>query len=371
MKRKIKVAIPTIYTPDCPTIRSRLYPLCNILTERGFEFTFFTLDKGDQETGKGIIYKGYSSYIELIKFISALKKDDFDIILSCKPYSITGVLPYLIAKLKRIGYILDVDDKIFPSEINKWWRLPLYFQEWIAERLMMMLKPPTIVASKGLENYWGKHVVYIPNSADLDNFSKKNCSYNIIKEKYNLKGFVVLWPAVFFQETDRNYIFEIFKQLKDKNADILLLILGNGEYFPYMKNKAYEMGLSNVFFAGAVDYRDMPLYYASADAGIIPLRNNHYDSCKGPIKLYEYMAMELPVIATRIGEPKEMIEKADSGVLLPFDDADKAVEIIINLFSSKENLIKLGKNGRIYLENHQSLKKHADMLEKILLSTIN
>jgi len=369
--RKTRVIVPTVYHADCPTVRSRLFLWSEMLVNKSFEFTFLILGDGIKEVCPGITYWGYKNYLDLIRIVLNLRKEDYDIILSCKPYSISGVLPYLMSRIRRMGYLLDVDDRIFPSEINKWWRLPLYVQEWCAERLMMWMKPLTVVASRALKDYWGDHVEYVPNTVKLSAFSRHMVSSNAIKENFGIHGPVVVWPAVFFQEIDRTYVLEIFDFIQKMRKGIALLVLGSGDYLASVKATAHQLRLSNVHFGGAVDHGQMPSLYASADAGILPLRNNHYDACKGPIKLYEYMAMELPVIATPIGEPREMVEKAHCGILIPFDNPAKAAMNIIELLESGERLKQLGRNGRAYLEHHQSLQAQAERIENMLLMTQN
>jgi len=146
------------------------------------------------------------------------------------------------------------------------------------------------------------------------------------------------------------------------------MVVGDGEYLAHIKQRVRHMGLQNVHFTGAIPHEQMPSYYAMADAGILPLRNNRYDESKGPIKLYEYMAMELPVIATPIGEPKLMIEAAQCGILIPFNNAARAAAIIQGFCDSEDAMHRMGKNGRVYLEKHQTLTKQAAMLERSLSS---
>ncbi|HVO65927.1 MAG TPA: glycosyltransferase family 4 protein [Syntrophales bacterium] len=364
--RKIRVVVPTVYRPECPTVRSRLLPLCRELVPKGFEFEFLVIGEGKNNIEPGITYSGYRSYVELASRISSSKKRDTDILFPSKPYTITGLLSLLVARLKGIGYVLDIDDRTFPSEINKWWRLPLYLQEYFSDRFLKWLKTPTVVASRGLAEYWGKHALYAPNSTDLCLFDRTRWNSGYIREKVGLTGQILIWPAVFFQETDRQYMLDIFAALQKSGEEVVLLVIGDGEYLPHIKSRAKSLKLENVVFTGTVDYRDMPNYYASATAGLLPMRNNHYDSCKGPIKLFEYMAMELPVIATDIGEAREVIPRADCGILIPFDDPDRAAAMIAELMSSSERLQNLGKNGRRFLLEQHSFAHHADQLEILL-----
>lgn len=371
MKDKIRVIVPTIYTSDCPTIRSRLYPLCSRIASNGFEFTFLILGKETNEVYPGLTYKSYKNYWELIKTVFALNKRNVDIILSCKPHSITGLLSFIISRVRGIAYVLDVDDRItFSSSVNKWLRWILFFQEKISEQILRILKPPTVVASLGLEDFWGKHAHYISNSADTLFFSKKEKKTGRIKEGLPLDSHVIIWPAVFFHEIDREYILEIFECIQRRESNIFLIVLGKGDYLPVIKEKAKKTGLYNIIFKGEVDYERIPDFYSLSDAGIIPLRNNEFDASKGPIKLYEFMSMELPIITTPIGEPKYMVEKANCGIIIPFNDADKAADSIIELLRSKERLKQMGENGRNYLTQFQSLEQQAAKMENVLLSVI-
>jgi len=368
--KRVRVVIPTVYRPECPTVRSRLLPLCLELVSEGFCFEFLVLGEGTETVAPGVIYHGYRNYFELAWLLLNISDQNTDILLPCKAYTITGLLSLIVAKMKGIGYLLDVDDRTFPSEINKWWRLPLYIQEFVSERLLMVLKPPTTVASRALADFWGKHAIYIPNTADLAKFDRNSWNGDYINEKFGIAGQVIIWPAVFFQETDRQYVLDIFRRIQLMEASLTLLIIGEGEYLPEIKERAAAYGLENVVFAGSVPYNEMPDYYASATAGLLPLRNNHYDACKGPIKLFEYMAMELPVIATDIGEPREIISQADCGILLPFSDPQKAAAMIVELVQSSEQLRIYGNNGRNYLEVGHSISDQAFRLEQALQTAI-
>lgn len=365
------MVVPTPYDVDCPTVRSRLIPLCASLVKKGYAFTFLVQGRGTEEVASGITCRGYGNYLELLRIIGCLGPGETDIVFACKPYSITGMASFIIAKLRGLAYVLDVDDRTFPSEIIKWWRLPLYIQEWCVERFLMLARPLTVVASSTLAVYWGNHVAYIPNSADLKRFSKSRWNSGIIRDRFRIQSPVVIWPAVFFQETDRDYVLKIFSCIQAKGSNISLLVIGDGEYLPFIREKAKRMGMANVVFAGRIHYEEMPHYYASADAGILPLRNSHYDACKGPIKLYEYMAMELPVIATDTGEPKAVLENAGCGIIVPFEEPDRAANMIIELFSTPELLRNMGDIGRRFLLERQSFEHLAEKLETIFIKALD
>ena len=56
--------------------------------------------------------------------------------------------------------------------------------------------------------------------------------------------------------------------------------------------------LPNVHFLPACAHGDAPAIYAGFDVGLIPYRINPYTEGLSPLKLYEYLAMGVPVVAT-------------------------------------------------------------------------
>ena len=107
-KQSLRVVIPTVYPSDCPTIRSRLYPMCLKLSKKGFSFTFLLAKEKTREISPGIVFKGYRNYWELLKEIFNIDSQSADIILACKPYSITGVpWPLVVRTFWTLGFHFD------------------------------------------------------------------------------------------------------------------------------------------------------------------------------------------------------------------------------------------------------------------------
>lgn len=66
--------------------------------------------------------------------------------------------------------------------------------------------------------------------------------------------------------------------------------------------------LDNVHFPGMIAYEDVPGYIAAFDACIIPFVRNSITDRVNPVKLFEYVAMNRPVIAARTDELKRYEE---------------------------------------------------------------
>ncbi len=74
-----------------------------------------------------------------------------------------------------------------------------------------------------------------------------------------------------------------------------------------------------VVSTGTVSYEEIPGLLASMDVAVAPFKNmeNFYFS---PLKVFEYMAASLPVVASKIGQLAELIEEGENGFLIPPED---------------------------------------------------
>jgi len=104
---------------------------------------------------------------------------------------------------------------------------------------------------------------------------------------------------------------------KCNRADLAvkLLIVGDGDALEELQRKRAELGLEDyVVLAGKQPYEKIPEFIAASDICLLPAHDNAIMRDIVPIKMYEYMAMGKPVIATRLhGLLREFGD--DNGVL--------------------------------------------------------
>jgi glycosyltransferase involved in cell wall biosynthesis len=65
-----------------------------------------------------------------------------------------------------------------------------------------------------------------------------------------------------------------------------------------------------------------------------------------PVSLMEAMAMEIPVISTRVSGIPELIEDGVSGLLVPANDAPALARALQRLVEDSQLRLTLGRNGR-------------------------
>jgi glycosyltransferase involved in cell wall biosynthesis len=129
----------------------------------------------------------------------------------------------------------------------------------------------------------------------------------------------------------KEVLAELAKLGREALGRVKLLIVGDGDAFEELQRMRTDLHLEGcVTLAGKLPYDKIPEFIAASDMCLLPAYNNEIMRDIVPIKMYEYMAMGKPVIATRLpGIMKEF--GSDNGVLYVERSEDalgKALEVI-------------------------------------------
>jgi glycosyltransferase involved in cell wall biosynthesis len=140
-------------------------------------------------------------------------------------------------------------------------------------------------------------------------------------------------------------LVEAFAQLRP-GGRVRLLVVGDGPGRAGLEAALSARGLlTKAHFAGAVPPSDVPGWLASMDVAIAPYPplEQFYFS---PLKVYEYMAAGLPVVASRIGQLEKVINDGVNGLLVAPGDAAALAGAIERLASDPALCIRLGRAAR-------------------------
>src|SRR5262249_47923748 len=114
---------------------------------------------------------------------------------------------------------------------------------------------------------------------------------------------------------------DAFARLPRRSAETGLMIVGEGPEQGRLAEDVCRRGLGDaVHFTGWVPPDDLPAMLASMDVAVAPYPDlpHFYFS---PLKVYEYMAAGLPVVASRIGQLAQILRHEETGLLCPPGDS--------------------------------------------------
>ena len=140
-------------------------------------------------------------------------------------------------------------------------------------------------------------------------------------------------------------------------------VLGVTEYGVEFCSVAARGLREAALFTGAVAPHQVPGLLASMDVAVAPYPKlaNFYFS---PLKVYEYMAAGLPVVASRIGQLTQVLRHEETGLLCPPGDAAALAAALERLRCDPALRKRLGAAARA-----TALKKHTwDAVARRILS---
>lgn len=128
-----------------------------------------------------------------------------------------------------------------------------------------------------------------------------------------------------------------------------LRIIGTGPEEEALRAQAAQLGVP-VDFVGPVAPEEMPRALAGASVGVAPypvLPSGQYFS---PLKIYEYSAVGLPVVASAVGQVPDIVVGGETGLLVPPSDPDALASAIDLLANDADLGARLGAAGRARVE---------------------
>lgn len=148
-------------------------------------------------------------------------------------------------------------------------------------------------------------------------------------------------------------LVEAFALLHERRPKSRLIVVGEGPERAGVVSDLIERGLSGSFHVtGAIPPDEVPRMLASFDAALAPYtaQEGFYFS---PLKVYEYMASGLPVIASEVGQLTNLIEHGVNGLLCPPGDSRALADALTMLHDQPSVRCHLGERARrTVLNNH-------------------
>jgi len=139
---------------------------------------------------------------------------------------------------------------------------------------------------------------------------------------------------------------DAFGLLRAKLPEARLRVIGDGPGRTALEQRLAGLGaLDASDFSGAIRQEEVPTALAGLDVALAPYPDLE-DFYFSPLKLYEYMAAGCAVIASEIGQVREVIEHEVDGILVPPGDAEAIARWLARLAGSPSLRARLGSNAR-------------------------
>lgn len=111
---------------------------------------------------------------------------------------------------------------------------------------------------------------------------------------------------------------ELLARLSRRHPSMRLVIAGDGPLRAELVRSFKQRGLSKqVVFTNALMHEDVPAVLRQFDLALAPYPKHDHDFYFSPLKLFEYMACGVPVVAADLGQISEVVVHGRTGWLYP------------------------------------------------------
>ena len=274
------------------------------------------------------------------------KQQKFDFIFTIfHPFHLVPKAAVEAAKELQITSIVKVDDAIYEKTTGI---------KSIQRRVEKMINSKTLrTASKVLVsnndtakviiNEYGvipEKISIVPNGVELSLF-------NSSKQKNPKK---VVFAGAMYYHRGLDVLLEAIPKIIRKIPDAKFILLGNGNELEKLKEIVLEKNLENsVEFKGWIEREKIPENISDASIGIGPLRLTDVTSRALPIKVLEYMAVSLPIIAQKGTLPDDVLVNEKNGYFV--DGAEDLAEKISSLLNEPDKINQMGNQSRLMVQN--------------------
>lgn len=144
--------------------------------------------------------------------------------------------------------------------------------------------------------------------------------------------------------------------LRDHAAAAFVLV-GDGPEKAALMENARTQNLTNLLFQDSLPAEAVPAWLASADVVLVTLKM--FIPGAVPSKLYEALATGLPVILVASGEPADILNRAQAGIVVEPGDVAGLARAVETLQGNPQLCRQYGENGRRAALEHYNRDKIA------------
>ncbi len=305
------------------------------------------------------------------------KLDKFDFLLVESPPLFLGYSAMALSNKLRAKLIFNVSD-LWPESAEKLGIVNNSFLLKMAYRLeakcyqrAALITGQTEGITADIEQRFPSAQVYwLPNGVNTDFYNPSIPLNSTFRQQNGFKASDLLffYGGIIGHAQGLEVILHAAQQLLD-HKHIHFILQGSGPEKAKLQELKAELQLTNIHFLEPVAKAEMPAILQAIDVALVPLKNLPLFQGAIPSKVFEALAMEVPLLLGVDGEARRhFIEKAEAGWYFEPENIKALTACIMHIAKEPIMIQHAGKNGRAYVSQHFNRDQIAASLYKRLIS---
>lgn len=303
--------------------------------------------------------RNYFSFVISSARVGASKLDkQYDFLMCESPPLFLGYSAMRLARLKNASLIFNVSD-LWPESAeklgvvtNKWMlKLAYNLEEKLYKRSVLVTGQTQGICKNIQQRFPQIKTYWLPNGVDLSYYDPDAITPTGWRSKNHISenDFVVLYAGIIGIAQGLEVILHAADQLRSESK-IKFVLLGSGPERERLKEMQNKMNLTNVVFVDGVSKNEMKFVLKEVNAAVIPLKKLELFLGAIPSKIFENLAMKLPVLLGVDGEAKELfVNQGKCALYVQPENVDDLAAKVKQLVNDAGLQKQLGEAGRKYV----------------------
>lgn len=326
---------------------------------------------------KGILKRllNYFSFV-FTSYRRGKKLENFDFLMVESPPLFLGYSAMKLSRKLKAKLIFNVSD-LWPESAEKLGLVTNKFLLGMAYRLEAKCYRRSYLITgqtQGIvddisKRFPDKKVVWLPNGVDLSYYNPAEIETIGYRKRNGLKESDILffYGGVVGYAQGLDVILDAAK-LVENRPEIQFIIQGAGPEKERLMQLKEELNVTNVHFLPPVEKSEMPGVLKEINVAVIPLKKLDLFEGAIPSKVFETLAMEIPILLGVNGEARlHFVDKAQAAIFVEPENAAVLAENVLLLADHPELAREMGKKGRKYAE----IQFNRDVIASNFLKTLN
>jgi glycosyltransferase involved in cell wall biosynthesis len=299
----------------------------------------------------------WANNIRFVRYASRLLKSRRPDVI-CQRHSHMNYSALILSRIFKVPFILEYNSPANWKSAAARQGNPLVakFKE-LVERLNVAAADRIMVVSGVLKEELVKRgvpaekVAVNPNGADAEMF-RPDLDPKPARDRFNLHDKIVVGFAGHHNSNNTwhgtKFLAQAVGKVAEQRNDVQFLFIGDKGLVDLVSATVTPQSRPFVTFATSIPHPEMPSVYSACDLLVSP----HVHMADGstffgsPVKIFEYMAMAKPIVASNVGQLAELLEDRVNALLTEPADVDAIARHIITLAGDAELRNRLGHAAR-------------------------
>lgn len=324
-------------------------------------------------TGTIVRIADFLSYM-LMAAIRAALEPKADVIIGSSPQFFAAVAAWITSRIRGTRFVFELADlwpdsviavgamkQNFILKVAGKFELFLYRQSAIVVALTPAFKDNLV--RRGIPS---EKVAVVINGADVERYKPQSRDRALARDWGIAENdFVIGYIGTYGMAHALSNVLQAAAILQGRSR-VRYLFVGTGAQKDCLINECRKLQLKNVTFIPAQPKERMPAFWSLCDVALVHLKNNPVFKTVIPSKMFEAMAMGLPILlAAPEGEAKRILDAEGVGPWVPPEDAAKLAEISIALSEDDAHLRALAATSLAAAPKYTRERQARDMIAAI------